>query len=93
MVKQAQTRGDHMIPQKQKTVKTTTPIHKLLLDEIDQLNPFNTRREFFEEACRQYLKSIKREKVYQQLEKACRDAAEEDLQENADWEQISLETW
>jgi hypothetical protein len=82
-----------MAPQKQKTVKTTTPIHKLLLDEIDQLNPFNTRREFFEEASRRYLKKLKREIVYKQLEEACREAAEEDLQENADWDQASLETW
>lgn len=82
-----------MITQKHETVKITTPIHKPLLDEIDQVNPFKTRREFFEEACRHYLQARKRKMVYQQLEEACRESANEDLLENADWDQVSLENW
>ena len=82
-----------MISQKHEMVKTTTPIHKMLLDEIDQVNPFRTRREFFEEACRHYLQAIKRKLVYQQLEEACRESANEDLLENADWDQVVLDDW
>ena len=82
-----------MISQKHEMVKTTTPIHKMLLDEIDQVNPFRTRREFFEEACRHYLQAIKRKLVYQQLEEACRESANEDLRENADWDQVVLDDW
>lgn len=82
-----------MIARNHEMVKTTTPIHKVLLDEIDQANPFKTRREFFEEACRHYLQELKRKQVYQQLEEACRESAEEDILENADWEQITLKDW
>jgi metal-responsive CopG/Arc/MetJ family transcriptional regulator len=82
-----------MISQNQKTVKTTTPIHKVLLDEIDQFNPFKTRREFFEAACRHYIQRLKKEMAYRQLEEACKESAEEDLQENANWERPTLETW
>lgn len=82
-----------MISQNHEMVKTTTQIHKILLEEIDQVNPFKTRREFFEEACRHYLKALKRKLVYQQLEEACRESADEDIHENADWEKITLESW
>ena len=82
-----------MIARNQETIKTTTPIQKMLLDEIDRANPFKTRREFFEEACRQYLQALKRKSVYRQLEEACLESAEEDLLENADWEKITLEDW
>lgn len=82
-----------MNPENNKMVKTTTPIHKMLLDEIDQFNPFNTRREFFENACRHYLLTLKRKIVYQKLEEACRESAGEDLEENSDWEQATLEGW
>ena len=82
-----------MISRNNEMVKTTTPIHKMLLEEIDQVNPFKTRREFFEEACRHYIETLKRKLVYQQLEEACRESAEEDLLENADWEKTTLEGW
>ncbi len=82
-----------MISRNNEMVKTTTPIHKMLLEEIDQVNPFRTRREFFEEACRHYLQTLKRKLVYQQLEEACRESAEEDVSENADWERTTLEGW
>jgi metal-responsive CopG/Arc/MetJ family transcriptional regulator len=78
---------------KNQIVKTTTPIHKLLLDEIDHVNPFKTRREFFEEACRQYLREIKRKLVYQKLEEACRESTHEDLLDHADWDCVTLEGW
>ena len=82
-----------MFPQNSEVVKTTTPIQKPLLDEIDRSNPFKTRREFFEEACRRYLQELKRKRAYQQLEEACRDSADEDLLENADWETVTIEDW
>ena len=82
-----------MISRNHEIVKTTTPIHKMLLDEIDQVNPFRTRREFFEEACRHYLQELKRKLAYQQLEEACRESADEDILENADWEQTTLGDW
>lgn len=82
-----------MISRDHETVKTTTPIHKMLLDEIDQVNPFKTRREFFEEACRHYLKALKRKIIYQQLEEACRESADDDSMENTHWEETTLESW
>ena len=82
-----------MSPINPEIVKTTTPIQKILLDEIDQVNPFRTRREFFEKACRQYLQTLKREKAYKQLEEACRDSAGEDVLENNEWERTTLEAW
>lgn len=82
-----------MIARNHEMVKTTTPIHKMLLEEIDQVNPFRTRREFFEVACRHYLQVLKRKLVDQQLEEACRDAADEDILENADWERAILRDW
>jgi hypothetical protein len=82
-----------MVSQNNEVVKTTTPIHKILLDEIDHLNPFKSRREFFEEACRHYLAELKRQTIYRQLEEACRQAADEDLSENDLWEPATLENW
>ncbi len=82
-----------MISRNHEMVKTTTPIHKMLLEEIDQINPFKTRREFFEEACRHYLQALKRKLIDQQLEEACRESAAEDILENADWERTTLEVW
>jgi hypothetical protein len=86
--------GDvEMISLKNEIVKTTTPIQKMLLDEIDRINPFKTRREFFEEACRFYLEDLRRKSAYQQLEEACRESANEDLSDNTDWEDATLESW
>ena len=82
-----------MISPKHEMVKTTTPIRKMLLEEIDQVNPFRTRREFFEEACRHYLQALNRKLVDQKLEEACRESADEDILENADWERTTLEAW
>ncbi len=79
--------------QNNEMVKTTTPIHKVLLNEIDQVNPFKTRREFFEEACQHYLRELKRQAVYKQLEDACIQSATEDLAENDQWEPAMIEAW
>lgn len=82
-----------MIARDQELFKTTTPIHRELLDDIDRANPFKTRREFIEEACRNYLQALKRKSAYQQLEEACWDSAGEDILENTEWEQATLEDW
>ena len=82
-----------MISRNHEMVKTTTPIHKVLLEEIDQINPFRTRREFFEEACRHYLLTLKKKLIDQQLEAACRESADEDIRENTEWEGTTLENW
>ena len=75
------------------TVKTTTVIDKALLEDIDQVNPFKTRREFFEHACRYYLRDLRKKWIDEQLENACRQSADEDEAINSEWENITLETW
>ena len=74
-------------------IKTTTVFHKSLVEEIEQSNPFKTRREFFEVACRRYLHELKKEWAYQQLEKACLESAAEDILVNSQWEGSTLENW
>ncbi len=74
-------------------VKTTVFFDKRLLEEIDHYNPFPTRKEFLGEACRGYLKALKRKMIDEELALACAEASEEDIAANEEWEAITLETW
>ncbi len=74
-------------------VKTTVLFEKNLLEEIDQFNPFQTRKEFLDQACKNYLKNIKRRVIDDQLAKACSQAGDEDLAVNEEWEPITMEVW
>ncbi|MDZ7699722.1 MAG: hypothetical protein U5R49_23265 [Deltaproteobacteria bacterium] len=74
-------------------VKTTVLLEKRLLDEIDELNPFNTRKDFLHQACKAYLKQMKRRSIDEQLARACSESAAEDFSINEEWEPIALENW
>jgi metal-responsive CopG/Arc/MetJ family transcriptional regulator len=74
-------------------VKTTIIFDQSLIQEIDRINPFPTRTEFLAHASREYLEKLKRRAVDEQLAAACAEAAEEDRLENAEWENVTLETW
>lgn len=74
-------------------VKTTIILKQSLIDEIDRLNPFPTRKEFIAHASMEYLEKLKRKSLDEQLAKACAEAAEEDRKVNEEWEGITLETW
>lgn len=76
-----------------RTVKTTVLFEKSLLEEIDKLNPFHTRKDFLGEACKSYLNKLKRKKIDEQLAGACSDAEEDDSAVNEEWEPITLEYW
>lgn len=78
---------------KSQKVKTTVLFEKSLLEEIDQLNPFKTRKDFLSEACRIYLRAIKRREIDGKLAKACSEAETEDHAVNEEWEPIALEDW
>ena len=75
------------------TVKTTMLFEKGLLEEIDRFNPFPTRKAFLEQACRSYMRELKRRKIDQELELACAEAGEEDAALNEEWESATLEAW
>ena len=75
------------------TMKTTIVMDKGLLEEIDCANPFRTRTEFLDHACRGYLEALRRSAIDTELAAACRDAAVEDAELNDDWEETTLETW
>jgi hypothetical protein len=77
----------------QQTVKTTVFFDRSLLDEIDRVNPFSTRREFLDRASREYLEKLRRREIDEQLASACAESAAEDLLESKAWEQVTLETW
>jgi metal-responsive CopG/Arc/MetJ family transcriptional regulator len=77
----------------QQAVKTTVFFDRSLLEEIDRVNPFPTRREFLARASREYLEKLRRREIDEQLASACAEAAEEDLLENEAWEPVTLETW
>lgn len=72
-------------------VKTTILLDKKLLDEIDQNNPFPTRKEFLRRASQEYLTKLRRRQIDEQLSEACSKAHEEDLSVNNEWEGITLE--
>jgi len=77
----------------QPVVKTTVFFEKQLLYEIDESNPFATRKEFLVRACRRYLEEIKRKRIDHNLAQACAEAQQEDLSENEEWEPLTLEDW
>ena len=74
-------------------VKTTVLFEKSLLEEIDEFNPFKTRKDFLDQACRIYLKELRRRVIDGKLAKACSEAEAEDLSVNEEWETIALEGW
>ena len=75
------------------TVKTSVLLEKKILEEIDQYNPFPTRKEFLNRACRDYLIQLRRKRIDEQLEAACSEAGKEDMSVNEDWEEITLGSW
>jgi len=74
-------------------VKTTILLEKDLLKEIDEFNPFNTRKEFLDQACKTYIEELKRHLIDEQLAKACSEAGNEDSAVNEEWDLITLEGW
>ncbi len=78
---------------KDEKVRTTVIMDRSLVDEIDQLNPFSTRREFLDKACKAYIRELKRQKIDDQLSTACSQAAVEDSEVNEEWEAVTLENW
>jgi len=74
-------------------IKTTVLFEKALLDEIDQYNPFATRKDFLDQACKAYLHELRRKFISDQLATACAEAADEDSAVNEEWETITLEAW
>ncbi len=76
-----------------KSIKTTILFQKHLLDEIDKLNPFSTRKEFLNQACKAYLNDLKRSLIDKQLSEACREACVEDAVTNDEWEPSTIEGW
>ena len=74
-------------------VKTTVLLDKTLLEDIDRFNPFSTRKIFLDQACKAYLRELKRKQINDKLGAACAEAAAEDAAVNEEWEQITLETW
>lgn len=77
----------------QPVVKTTVFFEKQLLYEIDQCNPFSTRKEFLVKACQRYLQGLKRKRIDHDLALACAEAQKEDLAVNGEWEPITVEGW
>ena len=78
---------------KQPVVKTTVFFEKQLLYEIDQGNPFSTRKEFLVRACQNYLKELKKKRIDHDLTEACAEAEKEDLSVHEEWEPSALEGW
>jgi metal-responsive CopG/Arc/MetJ family transcriptional regulator len=74
-------------------MKTSVLFDKNLLEEIDRLNPFPTRKEFLDHACRGYLQQLRRRRIDEELSAACDEACAEDAVVNKEWEEISLESW
>lgn len=82
-----------MAPHYGQTIKTTILLEKELLYDIDQHNPFPTRREFLEHSCRAYLNELKRKIIDEKLANACSESSAEDVSINEEWEAITLEGW
>ncbi len=74
-------------------VKTTVLFEKSLLEEIDEFNPFKTRKDFLDKACKMYIKELRRRVIDEKLAKACSEAEAEDRSVNEEWETIALEGW
>ncbi len=73
--------------------KTTVLLEKELLREIDEFNPFRTRKEFLDQACKAYIKELRRKLIDEKLAKACSEASDEDSAENEKWEAATMEVW
>ncbi|MFP4036792.1 MAG: hypothetical protein ACLFUE_04670 [Desulfobacteraceae bacterium] len=78
---------------KDEKIRTTVIMDRSLVEEIDRLNPFSTRKEFLDRACKSYIMVLKRQKIDEQLSTACSQAAIEDSEVNEEWEAITLENW
>ena len=74
-------------------VKTTVLFEKSLLEEIDEFNPFKTRKDFLDQACKIYLKELRRRIIDEKLAKACSESEAEDHSVNEEWEPTALEGW
>ncbi|MCF8082933.1 MAG: hypothetical protein K9M96_07550 [Deltaproteobacteria bacterium] len=74
-------------------IKTTVLLEKRLLDEIDRLKPFMTRKDFLNQACKAYLKQLKRRSIDEQLARACADSEAEDLSINEEWDPLVLNSF
>ena len=74
-------------------IKTTVFFEKQLLYQIDQGNPFSTRKEFLVQACHHYLKELKRKRIDHDLARACAEAEKEDRLVDEEWEMQTLEGW
>jgi metal-responsive CopG/Arc/MetJ family transcriptional regulator len=74
-------------------IRTSFLLNKDLVEEIDRMNPFATRKEFLDRACKAYLLELKRKKIDEELAAACAQAAEEDAEVQEAWEPATLETW
>jgi len=74
-------------------VKTTVLFEKSLLEEIDEFNPFKTRKDFLDQACKIYLKELRRRIIDEKLAKACSESESEDRSVNEEWEPTALEGW
>jgi metal-responsive CopG/Arc/MetJ family transcriptional regulator len=74
-------------------VKTTVLFEKSLLEEIDEFNPFKTRKDFLDQACKIYLNELRRRVIDEKLAQACSEAEAEDRSVNEEWEPIVLEGW
>ena len=74
-------------------VKTSVLFDKSLLEEVDRYNPFQTRKDFLDHACRVYLQQLRRKDIDEQLAAACSEAEREDESVNKEWEGTTLETW
>ena len=77
----------------QQKLKTTILLDRDLLEEIDRYNPFSTRKEFLDQACRAYLIELRRRLIDEKLAEACKEAGEEDAALNEEWEGVTLERW
>jgi hypothetical protein len=76
-----------------RTLKTTIILDRELLEEIDRYNPFATRKEFLDQACRAYLWEVRRRSIDEKLAEACKEAGTEDMAVNEDGEVVALEGW
>ena len=74
-------------------MKTSVLFDKDMLEEIDRRNPFPTRKEFLDRACRDYLQQLRRKRIDEELSAACAEACAEDAVVNKEWEEIALESW
>jgi len=82
-----------MANRQSETIKTTILLEKNLLEEVDRLNPFPTRKAFLDRACKAYLLELRRKQIDKELEDACAEATGEDLAVHEEWQSVTMETW